>query len=115
MKNDILIRNVEDVEPVPCPCGQARRIITGKDTPHLSIHRVTIDSEAEVHYHEGLTEYYVILDGAGEIEANGERFSVKPGDVVMIPPETRHALRGTFEIINIVAPPFDPNDEHLAT
>lgn len=113
MKKRVLVRNVEDVEAVACPCGEARRIVTADDTSQLSIHRVSIRGEAESHYHKRLTEYYVILDGVGEIEADGELLSVKPGDVIMIPPETRHALRGNFDIINIVAPPFDPEDEHV--
>ena len=108
-----LIRNVDDVTPVPCPCGEARRIITGADTPDLSIHRVRIQGEAKAHYHKRLTEYYHSLSGEGEIEIDGVPHPVRPGDTVMIPPETRHALRGDFEILNIVSPPFDPGDEFL--
>jgi mannose-6-phosphate isomerase-like protein (cupin superfamily) len=54
------------------------------------------------------------LSGSGAIVLNGERIQVKPNDVIMIPPGTRHALEGEFDIINIVCPPFDPSDEHLA-
>lgn len=114
MSEGPFIRNVSDVAPVPCPCGEARRIVTGADNDRVSIHRVSINGEARVHYHERLTEHYVVLEGTGEIELDGVRHAVGPGDVVAIPPGTHHALRGHFEILNIVTPPFDPEDEHEA-
>jgi mannose-6-phosphate isomerase-like protein (cupin superfamily) len=113
MNQPYIIRKASDVDPVPCPCGAARRIITGNDNDLVSVHRVSIHKAAKVHYHERLTEYYVILEGSGEIRLDDDRKPVGPGDVVMIPPGTRHALDGEFEIINIVSPPFDPADEHV--
>ncbi len=56
----------------------------------------------------------MILSGVGEMELDEERVAVSPGDVVMIPAGTRHALRGEFEIVNVVQPPFDPADEFPA-
>ncbi len=107
------VRKASDVQPVPCPCGQATRIITGEDNDLVSVHRVQIDGEAKKHYHDRLTECYVVLTGTGEIELDDDRVAVGPGDVVYIPPKTQHALRGRFEIINVVAPPFDPSDEQV--
>jgi len=112
MKQGYIIKRLEDAVSVPCPCGQARRILTAEDNELLSIHRVSIRTEGRKHYHTRLTEYYVILSGTGEIELDDDRVEVKPGDVVMIPPGTRHAARGDFEILNVVCPPFDPEDEH---
>jgi len=107
------VRHGSDVAPVPCPCGQATRIISGADNDLVSIHRVRIDGEAKMHYHKVLAEHYVVLSGSGEIELDDERIAVGPGDVVYIPPGTAHALRGRFEIINVVTPPFDPADEYV--
>lgn len=108
------VRKTAEVAPVPCPCGEARRIITARDKGPASIHRVVIRGEAKLHYHKVQTEYYVVLSGEGDIELDGERHAVEPGDVICIPPGTRHALRGHFEIINVVIPPFDASDEYLA-
>ena len=107
------VRKSSEVAPVSCPCGQATRIITGADNDRVSIHRVRIAGEAKKHYHRKCTEHYVVLEGEGEIELDERTVAVGPGDVVYIPPETRHALRGQFEIINVVAPPFEPDDEYV--
>lgn len=106
------VRKASDVTPVPCPCGEATRIITGDDNDLVSIHRVVIRGEAKKHYHERLNEHYIVLKGEGEVELDGERAPAAPGDVIAIPAGVRHALRGHFEIINVVTPPFDPDDEH---
>ena len=113
MKPAYVIKKSKDVEPVSCPCGSSQRILTREDSYLLSIDRVRISKEGKKHYHKSLTEFYIILSGTGEIELNDDVVSVEPGDVVMIPPLTKHVARGEFEIINIVCPPFDPEDEHL--
>ena len=113
MGESYVIRNVDDVEAIECPCGSARRIITAEHNDRVSIHRTRINREAKKHYHKALTEYYVILCGSGEIEIDDDCVPVKPGDVIMIPPMTKHVARGDFEIINVVAPPFDPADEYV--
>jgi mannose-6-phosphate isomerase-like protein (cupin superfamily) len=108
------IRKLGDTDAVPCPCGSARRILTRTDGGPVSIHRVTISTDAKLHYHKALTEHYIVLSGSGEMELDGERVPVGPGDVAMIPPLVRHAARGKMEIINVVCPPFDPEDEWVA-
>ncbi len=113
MNPSYLVRHMDEVSPVPCPCGQAARIITGADNDLVSIHRVRIEGEAKEHYHKKLTEYYVVLSGSGEMELDGRRVPVEPGHVIMISPNTRHALRGHFEIINMVCPPFEEGDEYV--
>ena len=113
MKDTYVLKRLADVKPVACPCGSARRILTGDDNDCISVHRVKISQEAKKHYHKRLTETYVILSGSGEMELGKDRVPVSPGDVIMIPPLTRHVAHGNFEIINIVCPPFDPEDEFV--
>lgn len=107
------IKKLADVPPVSCPCGSASRIVTGQDDDRVSVHRVVISAEARKHFHSGLTEYYFILSGEGRIELDDTEHAVSPGDLVCIVPGTRHALRGEFEILNIVVPDFDPGDEQV--
>ena len=40
-------------------------------------------------------EFYLILDGIGEMTRNGEVFQVEPGDLIRNPPGGTHALRNT--------------------
>ncbi|MFW6368424.1 MAG: cupin domain-containing protein [Spirochaetota bacterium] len=107
------VRRIDDVAAVDCPCGAARRVFSRGDGGPLGIHRVTISRNAKRHYHKHTTEYYIIIEGSGEIELNDERIAVSAGDIVYIPPYTRHAARGRLEIMNVVYPPFDPTDEYL--
>ena len=111
MKDTYVLKRLAEVQPVACPCGSARRVLTGDDNDLISVHRVEISKEAKKHYHRRLTETYVILSGSGEMELDEDRIPVSPGDVIMIPPHTRHVAHGNFEILNIVCPPFDPEDE----
>lgn len=108
-----VIKNVDAVDGVACPCGTSKRIITRTENDLVSIHRVHICKEAKKHYHKTLTEFYIILSGEGEMELDDDIVPVSPGDVIMIPPMTRHVARGDFEIINVVCPPFDANDEFM--
>jgi cupin 2 domain-containing protein len=50
-------------------------------------------------YDQDHDEWVVVLRGAAELEVNGERLSLKPGDWVLLPRRTSHRLvqttRGT--------------------
>lgn len=107
------VRRFEEASAIECPCGVARRLFARDDGGPVGIHRVRISQDSQRHYHKHTTEYYIVLEGSGEIELNDERVAIKPGDVVYIPPYTRHVARGDLEIINVVCPPFDPADEYL--
>ena len=50
--------------------------------------RVPAGDRTERHYHKVTEEFYFILEGAGEIELDGDRRTVGPGDAILIPPGT---------------------------
>ncbi|MCX7014781.1 MAG: cupin domain-containing protein [Candidatus Sumerlaeota bacterium] len=107
-----VIRNVEEVQGVPCPCGSARRIITRADGAPASFHIVTVKADSEVHYHAIQCEMYHVLDGEGFVDLDGRAHPVRQGDTIFIPAGVRHRPRGKMTIVNVVIPPFDPADEH---
>ena len=74
-------------------------------------HLVEISADARTHYHKRLTETYVILEGEGFLELDGERVPVKPLSTIMIRPGCRHRAVGKMKVLNFVVPAFDPEDE----
>ncbi len=108
-----LIAQLDEVDPTPCPCGQARRAFAVPENTTATIHLVDIKKDSEVHYHKKMTEIYLVLEGEGHIELDGEKHPLKPLTSVMIKPGCRHRAVGNLRIINIPIPAFDPEDEWL--
>jgi mannose-6-phosphate isomerase-like protein (cupin superfamily) len=105
------IAQLDELDPRPCPCGLTRRAFAGEDRGPASIHQVDISEDARTHYHKKMTEIYLVLEGEGMIELDGQLIPVRPMSAVMIKPGCRHRAVGRLKIINIVIPPFDAADE----
>ena len=73
---------------------------------------VDIKTDSETHYHKKLTEIYLVLEGEGHMELDGERIPVKPLTSIFIKPGCRHRAVGNLKIINVPIPAFDPSDEY---
>ena len=110
MKN-YLIDQLDELDPTECPCGMTRRAFVSPDNDVASIHLVDISADSRPHYHKRLTEIYLVLEGEGYIELDGERVPVKPMTTVLIKPGCRHRAVGNLKIVNIPVPAFDPEDE----
>lgn len=102
---------MDEVAPIPCPCGQSRRAFTAPANQVASLHMVDIAAEGRAHYHRKLTEIYFILEGAGHLELDGEKVPVKPLSAVLIKPGCRHRAVGKLRVVNIPIPAFNPIDE----
>ncbi|MCK4998236.1 MAG: cupin domain-containing protein, partial [Anaerohalosphaera sp.] len=94
-----------------CPCGTTRRAFVSPDNTVATIHMVDISKDSRVHYHKKLTEIYLILEGNGHMELDGEQIPVKPMTTILIKPGCRHRAVGQMRIVNIPIPAFDPADE----
>jgi quercetin dioxygenase-like cupin family protein len=69
------------------------------------------------HYHARSEEIYLILDGAGELEVDGERREVVPGDAILIPPGSWHQLDAGADgarLLCCCAPPYSDDDTFVA-
>jgi len=106
-----LIEQLDDLEEVRCPCGGAKRGFWRQENSPATTHLVTIKAEAETHYHKSHTEIYIILEGQGWVEVDGDRIPVRPLSAVMMLPGCRHRACGPLTLLNICLPAFDPNDE----
>ena len=106
-----LVSQLDELPPLPCPCGTTRRGFVDAENSVASVHQVDIKADALTHYHKRMTEIYVILEGTGEMELDGERIPVRPMSSIMIKPGCRHRAIGRLKILNIAIPKFDPSDE----
>jgi mannose-6-phosphate isomerase-like protein (cupin superfamily) len=107
-----MVRTLRDAPTVPCPCGQSTRPVTRADTSVCNLH-VTLIKDSVRHYHKECTEVYLLLEGRGRMELNGDVIDVEPGTVVYIEPYTRHRLWSEEGVRTVVfgVPALDPDDE----
>jgi mannose-6-phosphate isomerase-like protein (cupin superfamily) len=92
------------------------------------LHHTAVQSLAEAtlepgqstqrHYHRETEEIYLVTKGSGELEVDGERLRVRPGDAILIPAGAWHALEndGTSElrILCCCSPPYSHEDTYLS-
>jgi mannose-6-phosphate isomerase-like protein (cupin superfamily) len=105
------IAQLDQIPPTSCSCGFTRRAFADSPDNAASLHLVEIRADSRTHYHKKLTEIYLVLEGEGEMELDGERFPVKPMTAIYLKPGCRHRAIGRLKIINIPIPAFDPADE----
>ncbi|MCX8156358.1 MAG: cupin domain-containing protein [Verrucomicrobiae bacterium] len=104
------IAQLDALPAVRCPCGHARRAFA--DPGHAaSVHIVNIEADSRAHYHKKMTEIYVILEGEGHVELDGQLYPVKPLTAIYIQPGCRHRAVGKLTLLNLPIPAFDPADE----
>ena len=70
------------------------------------------------HYHARTEEIYAVLEGTGEMEVDGDRAEVGPGDAVLIPPGAWHQIRASaaapLRFLCCCAPPYSHGDTFFA-
>src|ERR1700751_2358755 len=94
------VQNLSAQPPFPTKDGSTiRSILDRTNAPvqnqSLAEARVPAGGRTERHYHKVTEELYFILEGAAEIELDGECRTVGPGDAILIPPAVWHTIRAT--------------------
>jgi len=105
------VAQLTEIKPKRCPCGKTRRAFVSPQNRVATLHLVDIARDSRVHYHRKLTETYLILEGRGHMELDGDIVPVRPMTTVLIPPGCRHRAVGSMRIIVVAVPAFDPADE----
>lgn len=93
-----------------CPCGFTRRAFAELGNA-ASVHIVDIQQDSRTHYHKKMIEIYVVLEGEGQMELDGQLFPIKPMTAIYIKPGCRHRAIGKLRILNVPIPAFDEADE----
>ena len=118
----MILRNRRMAEPFTTKDGsEVRELLHPRNSraEKLSIAeaRIKPGSATREHLHRRSEEVYYILRGEGEIYIGGEQARIKAGDVVLIPPMTRHHVvnRGEEELVRLCAcsPPYSHEDTVL--
>jgi mannose-6-phosphate isomerase-like protein (cupin superfamily) len=113
------IRSRDDATPFTTADGSTIRVLLDADTAGAasqSLAEAWLEGgqQTQRHYHAVSEELYVLLDGSGEMEVEGERASVGPGDAILIPPGARHQIRATddapLRFLCCCAPPYSHDD-----
>ena len=108
---NFMIEQLDEIEATKCSCGFSRRAFVSDANSTATLHVVDIQEDARAHYHKKLTEIYLVLEGEGHMELDGELVPVKPMTAIFIKPGCRHRAVGKLRIVNVPIPAFDANDE----
>ena len=109
--SEVIVRRLEEIEPVSCPCGESRRLVRHSDGTVASLH-VTHICRAQTHFHKVTTEFYYVLSGMGSMELGGDKVEVRPGTALVIPPGTPHRGTGDFTTVVFCVPALS-RDEYI--
>jgi mannose-6-phosphate isomerase-like protein (cupin superfamily) len=110
------VTSISGAEPFTTKDGSTIRELHHTQAQSLAEARLQPGQATERHYHERTEEIYFVLEGAGEMELDGERRLVAPGDAVLIPPGARHQITALDELrfLCSCAPPYSHDDTLFA-
>jgi mannose-6-phosphate isomerase-like protein (cupin superfamily) len=108
------LRSLRTAEPFVTKDGSMIRELHHTELQSLAEAALEPGQSTERHHHRATEEIYFVTKGSGEMEVDGERRHVRPGDAVLIPPGAWHTLEndGTSEltILCMCAPPYSHDD-----
>lgn len=117
------IRSLDQAAPFTTKDGSTIRSILDRTNAPVrgqSLAEATLPPgrATERHYHRESEELYFLLEGTGEMELDGERRSVGPGDAILIPAGAWHTIEATGEaplrFLCCCAPPYRHEDTFFA-
>jgi mannose-6-phosphate isomerase-like protein (cupin superfamily) len=119
----VRIRSRQDATPFTTADGSTIRVLLDADAGgavNQSLAEAWLEpgQATERHYHARTEELYVVLDGRGEVEVDGERASVGPGDAILLAPGAWHQIRAStgepLRFLCCCAPPYSHDDTYFA-
>jgi mannose-6-phosphate isomerase-like protein (cupin superfamily) len=112
------IRNRErDAIPFATKDGSTIREYLHTDVQSLAEASLDPRQATQRHYHARSEEIYLIVEGGGELEVDGETRAVGAGDAILIPPGTWHELtagEGGVRLLCSCVPPYSDDDTYFA-
>lgn len=112
------VRNRErDAAPFVTKDGSTIREYVHSERQSLAEASLEPGRATQRHYHARSEEIYLILEGRGELEVDGDRRVVAAGDAILIPPGAWHELRAGGEGVRLLCccvPPYTDDDTFFA-
>jgi mannose-6-phosphate isomerase-like protein (cupin superfamily) len=112
------VRSREQAEPFTTIDGSTIRVLLdavagGAANQSLAEAELGPGQQTQRHHHARTEEIYVLLEGGGEMEVEGDRANVDIGDAILIPAGARHQItageRGA-RFLCCCAPPYSDED-----
>lgn len=116
------VRNRDVAEPFTTLDGSTIRVLLdarlgGAFKQSLAEATLAPGQATQRHFHARTEEIYVVLSGSGELEVDGERRAVGPGDAALIAPGARHQVRADegaeLRFLCCCAPAYSDEDTFL--
>ena len=115
------VRSRDDAPPFTTKDGSTIRELLGVDhgarSQSLAEAWLEPGQATERHYHAVSEELYVLLDGEGEMEVDGERRRVAAGDAILIAPGAWHRIAADagvpLRFLCCCAPPYSHDDTYF--
>lgn len=94
------INNIYNIEGKKFPAGRVTKVIIGPgasiEAKNFVIGYVTIYPQGSVPFHSHVQEeVYIIISGEGIMYVDEEKQSVREGDYIYIPSNSRHLIKNT--------------------
>ena len=116
------VRNIDSVPAFTTKDGsEIRELLAHRNSciknQSLAEARLPVAAATSRHYHPETEEIYYILAGHGEMDLDGQKRIVGPGDAIAIPPGVRHQITNTGEVtlrfLCCCAPTYEHEDTVL--
>ena len=112
------LRNREqDAESFITRDGSTIREYFHTDAQSLAEAQLAAGESTQRHYHARSEEIYLIVEGAGELEVDGDVREVGSGDAILIRPGSWHRLTAGIAGVRVLcscAPPYSDDDTFFA-
>jgi mannose-6-phosphate isomerase-like protein (cupin superfamily) len=117
------VRALTDAEPFITADGSTIRSLVDRTTAPVraqSLAEATVAAGTATtrHYHRAAEEIYYLLEGRGEMEIDGERRWVGPGEAILIPAGAWHQISSdagsAIRMLCCCSPPYSHQDTFFA-
>jgi mannose-6-phosphate isomerase-like protein (cupin superfamily) len=106
------VRSARTVEAFTTKDGSTIRELYHTERQSLAEATLEPGQSTQRHFHRQSEEIYVVLDGEGDLEIDGETRRVEGGDAALIPAGAWHEIRteGGLRFLCCCAPPYSHED-----